>query len=953
MPTKRIQLRGISRTPSDRMSADGGLAESIGLEMNENELAVNVPGRDVTEDTLMDKFYDDSHDVLYIHKTNSYIHYIGTHDEVTIVEEQEVHHKYVGWFAPNPPFNNILEYGPNEMVKEIKSIGNTLVILITDLEGNSKRMEYVLFKNGGYQALGSQIPEPRIKIESELTPAYGEQGADEWEHGQFSAIFERLEEHTYSGDSVWIPPYIDEHDDNWHSDEGYTGFAQRVHTFAQNLVNQDLQHNLERGAFNAPVYIRYAVRLYDGTYVRHSAPVLVRGLEEINNLEYNFYYDKVTLSSGDRYDYVRRRRNSDPDDPGEAFDWLVRPYFINLFLDESNATLFADWKDIVSEVDVFITPEIGVISPMVGSITDTWETTAHKGVIYHAHVLTDEEFKEELLSKSNFYRFLKIDYDELITHDPSEEYSTVGLEDFRQDILVTKERLTDDTKQTNNYLIPHNIKVYNERLLAVGAVIKHYNGYFNIPSLVSDTGSDSYELHLRYYIRAVSGGEKVVERVYSENHIRKLGNWLFYPDNRCYKCIVSIVNQSTSYSEEFEMKEHPFLNGAYCLTTFDNETLIGQGNVVQYPADTLDDTELRRNVLFQYESLNLFTPAFEQSFPFGELIDLAVVTKALSTGQFGYSSLYIFSTEGLWAIAINKDGSMDKPDAVSQDVALPGTVCQLDQAVVFTTKKGVMLLTGSDLRCISDKMHGRHYKLDDIVLDLLRSQTHVAKWGDLASMAHEDQPFMEYMQDARTAYDYVGRRLLFFSNADEQPAQPYIYVYMIETDSWHKVVLPEGYVFKHILNSYPDTFISMVRIETEEPEPESEEVQDSEQQAIEEQEPVTHRYAAVVSFSEARKQNQTELERQKALLVTRPIDLDEVDVRKVLNRLYVRGQYDKQYVKMVLLGSMDGVNWQILQSFRGGSYKLFRVVLLSELLQTERISYLEAEYETRYASRLR
>ena len=312
----------------------------------------------------------------------------------------------------------------------------------------------------------------------------------------------------------------------------------------------------------------------------------------------------------------------------------------------------------------------------------------------------------------------------------------------------------------------------------------------------------------------------------------------------------------------------------------------------------------------------------------------------------------MFTDEGLWSLKATADGLLGQPDVISQDVALPGTVCQLDQAVVFTTKKGVMLLTGSDLRCISDKMHGRHYKLDDIVHNLLRSSTHVAKWGDLASMAHEDQPFMEYMQDARTAYDYVGRRLLFFSNADEQPAQPYIYVYMIETDSWHKVVLPEGYVFKRVLNSYPDTFISMVKVETEET-IESEEVQESEPQAAEEQEPVTHRYAAVVSFSEARKQNQTDLERQKALLVTRPIDFDEIDVRKVLNRIYVRGHYNKQYVKMVLLGSMDGVNWQILQSFRGGSYKLFRVVLLSELLQTERISYLEAEYETRYASRLR
>ena len=665
MPTKKILLRGISRTPSDRMSADGGLAESIGFEMNENELATSVPAVNVTDDTLVGEYTDGDYEVLYIHKTNSYNHYIGTHHTVTIVEEQEVHHKYVGWFAPTPTFYNFLEYEPDETVKEIKSVGNTLIILIADLDGNTKRMEYVLFKDGGYHSLGSQIPEPRIRIESELTPAYGETGADEWEHGQFSRIYSELVK-QHSNPDIWEIPWTQRHDDNWHSDEdNYAAYAQGVYEFSLGCVNRDLTHNLERGCFNAPVFLRYAIRLYDGTYVRHSAPVLVRGVDDLNNLEFNFYGDITTLSSGKRYTYVRRRRNSDPDDPGQAFDWLVRPYFINLFLDSTTATAFADWKDIVSGVDVFISPEINMISPKVGSITDYWEDSSHIGVIYHGHVLSDEEIRDEILSKSNFYKFLRIDYNELISRDPSEEYCTVGLEDFRQDILVTKERLTDDTKQTNNYLIPHNIKVYNERLLAIGAQIQHYNGYYNLPSRVTVNSQSTFTMHLRYYIRTTSGREVIVDRTYAVNHIMSLGNWLFYPDPRCYRCIVSVQGV---VSVEFEMTEHPYLNGAYCLTSFDNVTLIEQGGVVSYPTDTLNDLEQRSNVLFQYEFPNFFTPSLEQSFPYGELIDLAVVTKALSTGQFGYSSLYIFSTEGLWAIAVNKDGSMGKPDAVSNGV---------------------------------------------------------------------------------------------------------------------------------------------------------------------------------------------------------------------------------------------------------------------------------------------
>jgi hypothetical protein len=929
MPTKKILLRGISRTPSDRMSADGGLAESIGLEMDMNELATSVPAVDVTDGTLMGEYTGGDFEVLYIHKTNSYTHYIGTWDEMTIVDEQEVHHKYVGWFSSTPAFISIFKYALNESIKEIKSVGNTLIILIADLDGNSKRMEYVLFKGGGYHALGSQIPEPKIIIESELTPAYGEQGADEWEHGQFAA--------TYNSTTTAIPN-ISEHDDDWHSDDSYGALAQDIYSFSLGIVNIDLNHNLERGAFNSPVFIRYALKLYDGTYVRHSAPVLIRGVEELSEMAFNFYYYKGIGPSGYRFWNVRRRKNSNPDDEGQAFDWLVRPYFIKLFLDESNSTIFEDWKDIIVGLDVFISTEINAISPKVGCIDDTWEDENCKGVIYHGHVLTEKEMKEEILSKSNFYRFLQIDYEELINHDPSEEYSTIDLdEDFRPDILVTKERLTDDTKQTNNYLIPNNIKVYNERLLAIGAMIKHYNGYFNIPSLAKRINNlPSYPIHLRYYIRSTSGKEIIVDRTYSVDYVPSIGNWLFYPNNRCYKCVLSIGN---NYSEEFEMKEHPYLNGAYCLTNFDNRTLIGQGNEVQYPTDTLDDIEYRGNVLFQFEFQNLFTPALEQSFPFGELVDIAVVTKALSTGQFGYSSLYIFTTEGLWAISVNNDGSLGKPDAVSQDVALPGTVCQLDQAVVFTTKKGVMLLTGSDLRCISDKMHGRHYKLDDSIYSLLLR--YYGDWQDLAVIAHEDKPFMEFMRNARTAYDYVGRRLLFFNASTEKPLCPYIYTYMLETDSWHKIVMPARYRFKSVLNSYPETYVAMDKGMGDFNDDFNNDFLIHEAMHA----------PAILSFSNAR--GQDTVTRNPGMIVTRPFNMDEDDVRKVLNRLFVRGQYDKEHVKMIVMGSMDGQTWQRLRSLRGGSYKLFRLVLLCALNETERISYLEAEYESRYASRLR
>ena len=74
MARQRIQLRGISRTPSDRMSADGGVAESINFRVDGNEYAPAAAARDITAAEL-----GAAGEIrpVFIHKTNSYRNYIG------------------------------------------------------------------------------------------------------------------------------------------------------------------------------------------------------------------------------------------------------------------------------------------------------------------------------------------------------------------------------------------------------------------------------------------------------------------------------------------------------------------------------------------------------------------------------------------------------------------------------------------------------------------------------------------------------------------------------------------------------------------------------------------------------------------------------------------------------------------------------------------------------------
>ena len=74
MEIKRIQLRGISRSPSDRMTDDGGIAESLNLYLDNTENAPVVMPKDVTTDLGLPS--EHVWEKVYLHKTLTSENYI-------------------------------------------------------------------------------------------------------------------------------------------------------------------------------------------------------------------------------------------------------------------------------------------------------------------------------------------------------------------------------------------------------------------------------------------------------------------------------------------------------------------------------------------------------------------------------------------------------------------------------------------------------------------------------------------------------------------------------------------------------------------------------------------------------------------------------------------------------------------------------------------------------------
>ena len=126
---KQIQLRGISRAPSDRLSEDGGVAESLNAQILDGEIAPITEPVSCLEDFSVGGEFN-TNEVVYIHKTSSYEH--------TIV------YNHVGdqlLYVVNGEKKPILDI---QNLKNIASLGNTLIIT------HEKGLSYALFKDGQY-----------------------------------------------------------------------------------------------------------------------------------------------------------------------------------------------------------------------------------------------------------------------------------------------------------------------------------------------------------------------------------------------------------------------------------------------------------------------------------------------------------------------------------------------------------------------------------------------------------------------------------------------------------------------------------------------------------------------------------------------------------------------------------------------------------------------------------
>lgn len=1042
MEIKRLQLRGISRAPSDRLTEDGGLSESLNMYLDTAENAPALVPEDVTTKIGLPEGVQA--DRIFIHKTASYrniLLYDSSTGTVSASIDGEI-----------KPF-----YNAGQVTSlSFASVGNTLLV------STPSEVNYFLFKDSVYKSLGTQIPFPSFRFTAKHVD-----GLSLWESKSISFS---IEEGSSAGNKsdFWLEQgeYTEK---TWNEKNALTeeDAKKNIGTKAVNDVCKELAQTVyasakENKVFLDHVFIRYAITLYDDSIIS-SVPYLMSG-----GYEDPLFVRYVKES----YDWYKTVGESVVSKTYKAYNYETvtckarYPYRIQAKLMD-DLQIFDEWKDLIKSIDFYISEKGEPLFDEIFATTCKQQGTGEyapyysvgkgdpiveQGITYYEWLKEtktylflsvggpqyQDGFFDRLLDKSLFFKLESIGYKE----KGSEGYASfvrrmtelhegteLNTDDYfdSYDTLVDRDKALNGDDMLHSEIVWSQAYTFNNSLIASGVYenvgtgstvitgaavdIESMNALSKEASLESMFSNvnpkilppENYSVTLpmtftfivqedgREY--AIKGRNEKGETLFVDENFSYYG-YLVFPHRNCKKVIVGL---DYGYQKEFSMKPHPMLDCSYAYIGLERNIaaeVSDWGEAMDLPEENRKIDKGNRIYVTTIDNPFYYPQEGIKTFQ-AKVLGVAVATSALSQGQFGQFPLYVFTEDGIWAMETAADGSFLTSKPLSREVCInPDSITSIDNAVVFITAKGVMMIQGSQVMDISPYMNGRHYIPNASAQGIIER---LNGFSEFKNAITDETPFTAFMRDAKVAYDYTGKRLIFMSPDNIG----YQYVYKIDTQTWHKIAFDNFDVVGPI-NSFPDCMIHCQREEkktilvcldnnselnTEQLHAmvadffpydisidkfgeflegkitfpidgmeqnyideivsilEVESVNTSTDEIVSD---ITYVYDFSTILDASRKQKTA-----KGILITRPFDLGMPDILKSVTNVRVRGDFDRDNVKFILQGSEDGRNFFTLNSLRGKSWTMFRLIILADLEPTERISWVDIQFEPRFSNRLR
>lgn len=893
---KEIQYTGLSNLPSDYQCSDGELDLAFNL-INENGelkplllpgVLLAPKGEGLASGALGA--------VILVHKLSSgrenyisynngttalYCFYKGDNDRWVIPKDGS---------KPLP----IVFLGSSLISSAI--VGNTLVI------ATEKGLRYLLWSDDKYIDLGSDIPEFPLQF---ALKGINDADASCCSNPSFPMTNEELSSFSTLSEAR----------------------KKEISNQLVGLTDKLIATAHEKGYFIFPFFIRYAFKLYDGSYSKLSAPVLMRPV-----IGQNPYFSiRNTTDNSRKYITVQAVLSqihcSTPEEngmPDTLRNWSDIVKGIDIFVSSPIFTFNqeADIDDLTKCPTSYCTCDFGSSAgyPRKGM----WAMIDSNGYQSPQYSLPQKDSaaiaSQINISSANYYLVKSLSLDNLFSY-PLSFNDDIKVDNNILNNLSVQTRLPDDANSRDK-IIPKRLFQYNQRLAAADITRVVAPGADIAVALqnLNETGYSGDYIIRPYVLCKRNGTEYALE---GTPRIRSSVSApvFFHTCSDAYALLLLRAPytgqpreswkevEPTSYAK-IPLSEHSLLNAVSSDVNLDARELdwknYSEGILPPDAKSTLSIDLSNRIYLSEVQNPFVFPLSHITAVGLGRIFALSSAAKALSQGQFGEFPLYAFTSEGVWALSIASNGAFAARQPISRDVLLnPDSLVQIDSSVLFATSRGLMQISGSNVHCVSEKLSSQHIS--------------IPKLGFSHSFAMPEVSFNEYIANCRMAYDYAGQKIIVFN-----PGYEYSYCFSLKSALWSLL----GLKFKYSVNAYPRALISDYDDNLRE-----------------------FGYKEALPFSSP----------YKELLVTRPLKLDAHDILKTVRSVVQRGLFKRGNVKSVLYGSRDLRNWHLvwsstdhsLRGFGGTPYKYFRLVVPCNLDVDEVLYGASVVFDAKFTNQLR
>ena len=897
MEQASIEYKGMTNQPSDYLCEDGDMLEAVYAEWRDGSYhAARIP-KGMT-------FHVEGFRPRFLHEpSDGKKYYIG-------IKRNEEDAKWVLAAFTDDGSEVTVENAPSsesdEAFGNFCALGNVVCLTFV---GNITK---ILFSANHYECVNIEHAPLNLLFGSKLI--HGTETGDilfvKSIEGLTTTIKPAMIPDEYANNLYYCPTQFDEHN-------------QQADDFIFSALNKTIALFKSKCQFVFPVLLKYAIKLYSGEYINVSPPVLLFPYTGIVSIHYD--------SSAMR-DYIH------------FVPWEI--YFSIPDTGLEQIRKLKDYGKIVESIDFFITPQIyDIRTDHAVMVSKESASTSQSSIRF----IKTKSF-EELYKNTSYYLVKSIKINDL---DIQKDYSnglkyypllSVNGEDEAKITAIEQQEVLKYGSYSNSEMSADSLTTFNSRLFA-SAISKDAPSLWPMDTLcpicLEDVVSGSYAAE--YPLSVYSGYYTIFTR---DNTYVRMDNKSFYG--------VNIKGNSQSLSVEsghMQMQyvpryfEYPVFGNGYFLCSngekkaitlrgsdFNNSTFFFFDSLKTMRDNGFEDTELSPSDSGCISYSNL-VKASDVNDPFtfkdgnscecgrGSVIAIATSATPTSQGQFGQYPLFAFCTDGVYAIGIGTDGTIQNCSPFSTDIISgPEALVNVGRDIVFATKSGVFSIgeSGRTVLMQVDNVN-RHTFPDEI------GNVHFNEWFDSTLVNHSIihpswKPLNVFMaSNVKMAYDYQYNRIILYN-----PGANYCYLMDAASKRWS--VLPKTFS----CNLNPVAKCLMVEANKE----------------------------IVTDYS-----TDIVLPSHSAYWVTRPFKLGDLNAFKTIRSIIQRGVFkDASKVQQALFGSNDLQHWVPVKSSKspklrnlmGSGYKYFRLaVFFKDMEQGENIAGASIGFDVRMNNKIR